>query len=330
MKIALFCGGPSSEHEVSILSTQSILQHIDRKKYDVSIFYITKDLRSAHFNPENRLIIPTDTASYHSLLDGIERNLTQIDLAFLGGIHGEFAEDGRLQAILDFFDIPYSGSDYAASALAMDKYRSTAYIVSQLPIRTPRTFYVDISVNIQNPFHAYPVILKPNNLGSSVGVVIATSSEELEIEAQKLLEEQHLKKALIQEYISHAVELSCSCLESKEGTFTQLPPIEIKPQKGDFFDYDSKYERGGSIEIVPPQSVSAAISRRISGLACDIHQLLGCKTYTRSDFLVRGKEIYYLETNTLPGMTATSLLPQEAQAAGISFKDLITFLIEHN
>ena len=135
---------------------------------------------------------------------------------------------------------------------------------------------------------------------------------------------------VVQDLIEQDIELSCGCLEKKNGEFIKLPPIEIIPQSSSFFDYKAKYSEGGSIEITPPEHISQDISETISQLAIDIHKLLGCTVYSRSDFLIKGNSIYYLETNTLPGMTSTSLLPQEASTVGISFTELIDFLIKNS
>ncbi|HCI05540.1 TPA: D-alanine--D-alanine ligase, partial [Patescibacteria group bacterium] len=262
--------------------------------------------------------------------------------AVLMGIHGEFVEDGRLQNLLDFFGVKYTGSGMAASVLAMDKYSSTnlaekSFGVSPhtssglgVGVKLPKTIIFN-SDNSDLDYRqiGFPVVLKPNDAGSSVGVKILKTAQELEQEIEKLKNDRKFDYWLLQEYIDGAIELSCGCLQKSSKEFVQLPPIEIIPQKAEFFDYDSKYQKGGSKEVTPPESISKELSAKISLLACQIHQLLRCRTYSRSDFLVKGKDVYYLETNTLPGMTGTSLLPQEARAAGISFSELIDFIIEN-
>lgn len=327
--IAIACGGPSSEYEVSMKSTRAILSAIDGTKYIVKVFLISQDLKACLIDgvdrkdddPE-RQILPLDEA--------IKRYLTNVDLVLLAGIHGEFAEDGRLQSLLDFYDIKYTGSDHSASALAMDKFRSSL-IVSKLDgIKVPSSVLLDLTLEIPNGKLNYPVIFKPNNLGSSVGIKILNSYTELEEYAIYALTQLKVKQAIVQEYIENAVEVSCGCLERKNKSFIKLPPIEIIPNKSDYFDYDSKYKKGGAREICSPESINPKLSNQISELTCQIHNILGCKTYSRSDFLVQGKKILYIETNTLPGMTKTSLLPQEAKAAGISFTALIDFIIENS
>ncbi|OGY39892.1 MAG: hypothetical protein A2418_01830 [Candidatus Brennerbacteria bacterium RIFOXYC1_FULL_41_11] len=332
IKIALVCGGPSSEHEVSLWSTTAILKNINPDRYEIFVFYIDKQLNTCFFPAQSGdgLELPQDKNLYLPFLEGIQKNLKSVAKAVLMGIHGEFVEDGRLQNIFDFFGIKYTGSGMQSSVLAMDKYSSTNFVQKVCGVKIPEAIIFNpdnIGVDLRGTI--FPVVLKPNDAGSSVGVKILKTQEALETEIERLKNDSKFDYWLLQEYISDAIELSCGCLEKSNKEMVKLPPIEIIPHRADFFDYDSKYQKGGSREITPPENVSKEISDKVSNLACKIHRVLRCKTYSRSDFLVRGREIYYLETNTLPGMTATSLLPQEAKAAGISFSELIDFIIEN-
>lgn len=331
-KIALICGGPSSEHEVSKWSTAAILKNIEPNKYEIFIFYINQELNTCFFPVKagDELEIPQNKSLLQSFLEGVQKNLKTIDKAVLMGIHGEFVEDGRLQNLLDFFGVKYTGSGMQASVLAMDKYSSTNLVQKSFDVKLPKTIIFNPDVfKIDYKKLSFPIVLKPNDAGSSVGVKILRNGKELKTEIEKLCCDSKWDYWLLQEYIANGIEVSCGCLEKKNKEMISLPPIEIIPQKAEFFDYDSKYQKGGSREISPPENISKELSDKISKLAVKIHQLLRCKTYSRSDFLVKGNEVYYLETNTLPGMTATSLLPQEAKAAGISFSELIDFVIEN-
>ncbi len=328
-RIALVCGGPSSEHKVSLKSTQAILKNINNDKYQIFIFYITKNLTTCFFKSKTReLVIPKDKKLYLPLLKGISKNLTKVDLALLMGIHGEFVEDGRLQSLLELFNIKYTGSKVEASILAMDKYFSSLLIGKNLKIKIPKTHLIDLKNLNLNFKITYPVILKPNNAGSSIGIYLINSPKELK-NALKKIANSKFRYYLIQKYLENSLEISCGCLEDKNGNFIKLPPIEIIPKVSKFFNYQAKYSKSGSIEITPPVNLNPKLSNKISDLACKIHQLLRCSSYSRSDFLIHNNEIYYLETNTLPGMTATSLLPQEAQAKGINFPKLIDFIIQN-
>lgn len=327
-KIAIFCGGPSSEHEVSILSAKKIYEFINKEKYKPYFFYITRDLNvnfqnateSFSFKEDNRII---------PLNEALEKIKEQNIFALLAGIHGEFVEDGKLQEILEEYSVPYSGSNSKSSALCMNKAQSMK-VAKLTGIAIPQTHFLNLPQDINKKIKAnYPMIIKPNNLGSSVGVSIVHNDEELKEKIRELYELLNISQVLIQEFIS-GIELSCGCLENREREFIQLPPIEIHPVHGELFDYKSKYVAGESKDTTPPINISKKLSDEISIFATQIHKALACRTYSRSDFLVKENTIYYLETNTLPGMTATSLLPQEAAAIGISFPQLLDFIIDNS
>jgi D-alanine-D-alanine ligase len=327
-KIAIFCGGPSVEHEVSINSAKTILKFIDKSKYEVVVCFISKGTKAKIIRSKNidfEKINPSQ-----SLPEILQILKKEKYFALLSGIHGEFGEDGKLQNLLEMFDIPYSGSDSKGSSLSMDKYKSLTVVsqIQDLEIPTSRLTNTRIPNQFKNI--VFPLIIKPNSLGSSVGIFVAKNEKEIRKAIKALKEKLELKNVLIQEYLEEAIEISCGCLMSKNGKFISLPPIEIKPKKSKLFDYASKYEIGGSEEITPPVSISKKLSNKISDLTYQIHTLLGLKTYSRSDFMIKNDKIYYLETNTLPGMTATSLLPQEAMEAGIPFPKLLDFIIENS
>lgn len=324
-KVAIFCGGPSSEYEVSLNSARTIFEHLDKEKYEVSICYISKELHAKLVRNGKTNFEKSKTKT--PLLKVLQKIKDEGFYALLAGIHGEFAEDGHLQSLLEFYKIPYSGSDIYGSTLAMDKYRSSL-IVEKIPgLKMPVSVLILSNKNFNNTNLHYPLIIKPNTLGSSVGVFIVKDKNESNNALKVLKDKLKLREYIVQECLIGAIELSCGVLQKNNGEFVKLPPIEIRPKRSPFFDYNAKYQIGGSVEITPPKSVSKALSDKISELACDIHTCLGLRTYSRSDFLVKDNNIYYLETNTLPGMTTTSLLPQEAKAIGMSFEKLLDFLI---
>jgi D-alanine-D-alanine ligase len=328
-KIVIICGGPSSEHEVSINSTKSCLKSINKDKYDISVFYIAKELKGIIFKTEqNDFAIPAS----NTLNDFFEeaKKLKNYDLSLLM-LHGEFGEDGAIQTILDLYNVKYSGSNPFASRLCMDKDHTNQVVKHLKKLYIPKTKKFLLK-NITEEYLSQniPIVVKPNRLGSSVGVQIIKKQTEIATKLAQLKEQfKGDDEFLVQEMID-GIEISCGCLEQKDGKMIELPPIEIQPQISGFFDYKAKYQQGGSKEICPPENLSSEISAQVSQLAAQIHQKLGCKTYSRSDFIVSEDKICYLETNTLPGMTATSLLPQEAAARGINFSSLLDFLIENS
>lgn len=325
-KIAIFCGGPSSEHDVSLSSAESLLKNLNKKRYTPYIFYIKKNLKSAFYKATSSTR-PPKNIKFEDFDKTLKDNKNKFDIALLSALHGEFGEDGTIQLLLENLGVKYTGSDSKSSKTCMDKFKSMQKVKKIKNIFLPKTIHLKTKDLTTKPPLRFPFITKPNFLGSSVLVFRVNNNDDYK-RAISEIKKSNLDEILIQELIE-GVELSCGCLENKNGQITKLPPIEIRP-KANFFDYKSKYEVGGSEEITPPASISKKESNKISSLAVKLHKTLGCKTYSRSDFIYTKDRIYYLETNTLPGMTSTSLLPQEAKANGISFSKLIDFIINES
>jgi D-alanine-D-alanine ligase len=326
-KICIIYGGPSSEHNVSINTTKAILDNIDLNKYELYLLYIDKKLNTSFnkYSSKYKFDLKTDSNFWFDI-----EKLEEFDLCFLG-MHGEFGEDGTVQSILEVNNILYTGSDSYSSRLCMDKYRSSILVNSKLGISIPATVLTKISEIKEMDNLRYPLLLKPNKLGSSVGVYFVESERNLLKFLDKDL--RVFKKQdeyLIQDPILDSLEISCGVLEKKDNTFIPLPPIEIHPKGSSFFDYKSKYQKDGALEITPPTSIPKSLSEKISNISKDIHRLLGCRLYSRSDFLIKDGKIYYLETNTLPGLTVTSLLPKECSVVNITYEKLIDFLIKNS
>jgi D-alanine-D-alanine ligase len=327
-KISIVCGGPSSEYEVSLSSTKSILKYINRDKYIPFLFYISKKGNAKLYKATDILNIPKES-ELKDLFDEVEK-LKDMDMNLIA-LHGEFGEDGIFQSILQFLDIPFTGCRSDSSSLCMDKYRSSLLVEKEIDVKIPKTEIYKLGEIIQYYKYSKKICIKPNAKGSSVGVYLIKSEEELKSALNKL-DKDFTKDTefIIQDLIDDNIEVSCGCLQKKNGEYIELPPIEIIPQSSQFFDYKAKYTKGASIEITPPEHISKELADKLSGLAVDIHRLLGCRLYSRSDFLIKDSDIYYLETNTLPGLTSTSLLPQEADVVGIGFSKLIDFFIENS
>ncbi len=336
MKITILCGGPSSEHEISLKSSESIFQSLTHSAHTLSVLYISRDKRAYLFTPTNSLAeeVATLSDSHLELLETIlQKNKDTIGIALLAGIHGEFAEDGQLQELLDQHGIPFTGSSAASSRLCIDKYATCKAIEEIEPLVNPTMLLIQAGTHLPEKSHfpiSFPVILKPNSLGSSVGISICDSYEELSHQIHTLQDDYPKENILITDYINNGVEISCGCLQKKDGSFVPIPPVEIVPQGHEFFDYASKYDVGGAQEIIPPPSLSPDMSSLISKLACTVHQKLGCSTYSRSDFMVKNNIIYFIETNTLPGFTETSLFPQETAAVGMDLKDTLEFILNNS
>ena len=327
-RISIVCGGPSSEYEVSLNSARSMLRHLNREKFTPYIFYISLSGKALLHKAKESLYIPKEK-ELHNLFDEL-RKLKNMGMNLLA-LHGEFGEDGTFQSILEFLKIPFTGCRRISSALCMDKYRSGLIVEKKIDVKLPKTDLFKLKDLISNYKYTKQVCIKPNYKGSSVGVFMVHNQKELDNALRKLEKTFGLNlDVIIQPLIKSDIEVSCGCLEKKNGEIIKLPPIEIIPQSSPFFDYKAKYLKGGSIEITPPKNISKKLANKISQLSIDIHKILGCTLYSRSDFLIKNDDIYYLETNTLPGMTDTSLFPQEVSAIGISFTELLDFFIENS
>lgn len=297
-------GGPSSEHEVSLSTGRMVLKNLDFRKFKAVPVEIRKD------------------GSWPMSLSELKEN---IDLAFIA-MHGEYGEDGQIQSLLETFKIPYTGSDPVASALAMDK-RKSSVMFANSGLVIPKFLALKkedphIEFAVARNFRG-SVVIKPADRGSSVGVSISHRKSDLRHAIQKAL--RHSDEIIAQQYIKGR-EVTCGVLEINRVSVALLP-TEIIPNNSSFFDYYSKYNANGSTEITPPD-LSGKMIRKIQSAALAAHRALGCSGMSRTDMILsRGGKIYILETNTIPGLTETSLLPQQAQKMGISFPKLLEIII---
>ena len=242
------------------------------------------------------------------------------DVVFMA-LHGENGENGKLQAAFDLYGIRYTGSDYLSSAIAMNKGVAKQFFITN-GIPTPQGVAMTKEKrndDIEALGLKLPVVVKPCCGGSSIGVTIARSTEEF---VAALDEAFRWEDELIIEEFVQGREFSCGVIEGKA-----LPVIEIAPIEG-FYDYKNKYKAGSAVETCPAD-LPEEISAKMRGYAEEVARVIGLDTYSRADFLLNeNNEMYCLEVNTLPGMTPTSLLPQEAAAVGMNFNQLCEKIIE--
>jgi D-alanine-D-alanine ligase len=306
-KVAVLFGGPSSEHEVSLSSSKNILENIDRELFEVTEVCITKD---------RQYVIDGITCTEKEGLDEIKKR--NINVAF-PVLHGAYGEDGTLQKKLEELSIPFVFSSSTASSLAINKH-ATNDVLQLHGVVIPCSSIVTKT----NTHHAckYPIIVKPCDEGSSVGLFKFMGEPEY-VSALDTIFKQH-EEMLVQEFIQGR-EFTCGVIE-KEGGVIPLIATEIILTKGEMFDYDAKYTVGGCVEITPAD-IDSETMKRIQTLAVTCHILLGCKSLSRTDMILQGEDIYVLEVNTIPGMTKTSFIPAQSQACGYSMKELITILI---
>ncbi|PIU53235.1 MAG: D-alanine--D-alanine ligase [Deltaproteobacteria bacterium CG07_land_8_20_14_0_80_60_11] len=300
LRLALIAGGKSSEREVSLKSGAQVFQALNPDKYDIRRYDPLTDLE--------RLV----------------RDAEELDAALII-MHGRGGEDGSLQGLLDLLEIPYQGSGVLASALAMNKELSKAiYQMAGLKVPAALAFHREKAPSppeIEAKL-GLPVVIKPVHEGSSIGITKAASLEALStgLAAAFALD----NRVLVEEFIQGA-EVTGGVLGN--ARLQALPLVEIIPASTyTFFDYEAKYQPGATEEICPAR-LSAELTKRAQECALTAHQALGCRGYSRTDMMIREQEIFVLETNTIPGMTATSLFPQGAKAAGIDFPDLLDTLI---
>ena len=344
MKIVVLCGGISTERDVSLISGSKVFEAVKSRGHqalllDVFLGYkgeitddiFTKDIDwfreipefagEAGFSIGKRKL---DLSEVKALRKDKRKgeffgpNVLEIcrmaDIVFLA-LHGDCGENGKIQAAFDLCGIKYTGTDSLSSALAMDKTLSKHIFVAN-GIQTPEYHVLQSAEDSFEP--EYPSVVKVNSGGSSVGVYIVKNQKEYADAVREAFSYDH--KVLVEKYIEGREFTDCVI----EGV--ALPVVEIAPKDG-FYDYKNKYEAGATVETCPAQ-IDETLTKRVQQVAVDAFRALEIKTYARMDFRIDDKgEIYCLEANTLPGMTPTSLIPQEAAAIGKSFEDLCEWIL---
>ena len=250
---------------------------------------------------------------------GVLELCAMADIVFLA-LHGRCGEDGRVQAAFDLLGIPYTGAGCLSTAVAMDKDLTKRLVAERVNTPGWKTVeYTAADIDALVASARLPLVVKPVDSGSSIGVSIAFTAQEL----RRALEEGAAQggRTVLEQYVKGR-EFSVGILEGKA-----LPPIEIIP-KTDFYNYENKYQPGATLEVCPAQ-VAPEAAERMQQAALEVFRILGLSVYSRADFiLTEDGTAYFLEINTLPGMTPTSLLPQEAAAVGIEYPVLCERIME--
>ncbi|MDD3531075.1 MAG: D-alanine--D-alanine ligase [Candidatus Pacebacteria bacterium] len=310
--VGVLRGGPSREHEVSLKTGAAILANLPEEQFGTRDIYID---RQGIWHDRGRPTSP-------------ERILRQVDVV-LNGLHGEYGEDGEVQKLLERFGVPYTGADSFGSYLAMHKAMAKVHAQKE-GLLTPESCYieraedvVEAARDIIRSFHQ-PVVVKPVGWGSSVGVSIVGGHAPVLAAIEKLFADG-AAGVLVEEYI-RGKEATVGVVEGLRGEeLYVLPIIEIVPPADSFFSYDAKYS--GETREICPGNFSRVATEDLQRAAKMMHRALGLRHYSRSDFIVTPRGIYYLETNTLPGLTKESLLPKSLAAVGVSFRDFLTHLV---
>ena len=339
MNITVLAGGNSTERDVSLMSGKMVYEALKGKGHNVvllDVYLGVKDVDVANVFNDNRDWaagigkIGTDNpdADYIKGLKGDNKdffgeNVREIcmasDVVFMA-LHGANGEDGRIQAALDLMQVKYTGTDYLSSAICMDKSMTKDFFIMN-GIRTPKAYTIQCPKCAEEGIKeiGFPMVVKAPNGGSSVGVFIVENEDE----AKKAIAECFkLDNHVLLEQFIKGREFTCGVVDGKA-----LPIVEIEPVSG-FYDYKNKYQAGSTIGTCPAK-VSEEISSKIQRSAEAAFKALHLKVYARIDFILdEQNNEYCLEANTIPGMTPTSLIPQEAAAVGIDYDELCQRLVE--
>ena len=303
MKVLVIYGGESSEREVSLKTGQGVYEALKRRGFKTELFDYSRE----------RIL---------ELVDEVNNT----DVIYIA-LHGKDGEDGKLQALIGLLNKPYVGSNLSASSLAMNKFL-TKRVVSTEGIPTAKSVKISSENNIKEKISeiidefSFPLIVKPNREGSSFGFSLVKSSSELELAIYTAL--RYDTEILVEDYLKGR-EFTVSIIEKEEEVLA-LPVIEIIP-KNEYYDYESKYSKGGSLHVCPAE-ISSTLEKELKEYAVRAYDLIGCKDYSRIDFIVdENRGAFLLEVNTLPGMTPTSLLPDAAKVFGYDYDSLVEHLV---
>ena len=331
--IAIIFGGNSSEHDVSLSSATSVVEVVDMEKYNITYVAVLKNgnwivgedaLRYLKSKNDEELQGRNDIVQFVEMT-----TKSEIDLV-LPILHGAFGEDGRLQGFLDILGVSYVFSSHSAHMLGMDKGLAKEVVaghgVNIVPgILLHKDSKYDVEEIVGELGEA--LFVKPNKAGSSVGISKVASKEGLVDAIKKAF--RYDNQVIVEKEI-RGRELTVAIVEDENGK-NVLPIIEITANLSEWYDYKSKYEGGGS-DHVCPANIPKGIEERARKYASKAFESVGCKNLARVDILYdeNDGEIYFLEINTIPGMTSTSLVPDAAHTVGISFEKLLDGLIENN
>lgn len=339
MKIVVLVGGLSPERNVSLSSGSMVCQALRDRGHQVALVDLFFGLEDHKGEPEELFNAPIPDSfkkvsrqapdleqvrasrkwkDTSAIGPGVLDLCKKADVVYLG-LHGACGEDGRIQAALDLLGVPYTGSGYLSSAIAMDKDLTKRLVADK--VVTPRWMRVDLTEEQLDGLVeevSLPAVIKPVDSGSSIGVFIANDKAELR---HALKESVKLGgRVVIEQYIKGR-EIQVAVLNGKP-----LPSIEITPKEG-FYDYENKYQPGAALEVCPAP-IPAEWEERIGKAAVAVFETVGLSVYARADFIVTEDGTpYFLEINTLPGMTPTSLVPQEAAAVGMDYGTLCETII---
>ncbi|MBN2638558.1 MAG: D-alanine--D-alanine ligase [Bacteroidales bacterium] len=316
--IAIVCGGYSGEYEISMASGRAVKKFLDSSRYQSYLIEIKKSSWDYISDEGERL--PVDRSDFSLKIDG---KTVYFDAVF-NAIHGTPGEDGMLQGYLDLLQIPYTSCGVDTSALTFNKYYCNLFVQS-LGISTTeglsfkKNEVIDCKMIIDSL--GLPLFVKPAKSGSSVGVSKVKAAEDFDVAVEKAFNEDD--RILIEKALNGR-ELTCGVF-LKGNKMTVFPITEIVAHN-EFFDYEAKYF-GKSDEITPAQ-IEESLDSEIKALSSFLYRKLDCKGFVRFDYIVTEDEVFFLEVNTVPGMTEASIIPQQAAAFGMDKRQLFTMAVD--
>ena len=316
--IAVIWGGYSSEREVSERSAQGIYNFLDKSLYNVIKVAIDYNKWTAQLNNRS-YTINKDDFSFKT-----DNEHIKFDFAYII-LHGTPGEDGPLQGYFDMLNIPYSSSGLLACALTFSKFTCNNYLKSfgvkvanSILIRQNEVYDTKKIINELK----LPLFVKPNVGGSSFAITKVKQAKYLKEAIKEAFTEAN--EVLIESFIE-GIEVTCGCYKTRDGK-TVLPITEVVTHN-EFFDYEAKYE--GEVDEITPARISNEMTKRIQNLTLKLYDLVDAKGIIRADYIISNNEPVLLEINTVPGMTETSFIPQQVEAANLSMTDVLTDIIEH-
>lgn len=302
LRVAVVMGGRSSEYAISQKSGREVVKNLDKKRYETFPVIVGKD---------------------GNLNDLLQKIKSKIDIAFIA-MHGEHAEDGSIQGLFEVAGIPYTGPRLFSAALTMDKIFSRK-LFKLANLNVPKDLIINKGQNSKIAWKHLkpPVVVKPHNQGSSIGVSIIHKQNKL---AKALnIAWSYSQLAIVEEYIK-GMEVAGSVLGNQNPI--ALPLVEIVPKK-EFFDYEAKYSSALTDEICPAR-LNKALTKKVQETSIKAYKTLGCTVFSRVDMIIKKNKIYVLEVNPIPGLTSVSLFPKAAEAAGISYSKLLDLIISYS
>lgn len=305
IKLGILAGGNSIEREVSLKSCDNVLNNLDKEKYDIHIFTIPNDQKN-------------------KWIDDLINTKPDVVVSTL---HGGLGENGSMQGLLHCLNIPYVGSKVLASALCMDK-KSTKTVLEANHIQTPRYIYIkrgeSFSLYVDEIIQiGFPLIVKPNRGGSSIGITIVNDFSELDNAVNNIVKKYN--DDVIAEKFIKGREITC-CVFEDSDEIKVLAVLEVN-KKGEIFDYNDKYENGISSAL---SNMPLFMQDMVKVISEKTFKLLKCKDYACIDMIIQEEQIYVIEVNTLPGLTANSLLPMACRSYGLTFGNFLDKVIKKN